>query len=165
MKLQNIAGFSTIDEYVKYKSKKLREGTPSFDNLFELMFSEKNNVLWETNNGYRIIKTTYGQTYDSILKKSTTLKALLGDASKSYMVGLYMQNCLEWIENFWAILKCGYCPLLLNTRMDTDIIDELLVKYDVAAVISDGQTFTTKTILSDSIVAADTPIEAGECVK
>ena len=165
MKITNIAGFSNIDEYVKYKSDKLREGTPSFDSLFELMFSEKENTLWETNNGYRIIKTTYGEAYHDILKKAATLKALLPDATKSNTVGLYMQNSLEWIENFWAILKCGYCPLLLNTRMDTGIIDDLLVKCNAAAVISDGQMFSVNTILSDSIMPSEAVIDACECGK
>ena len=165
MKLTNIAGFSKIDEYVKYKTNKLREGTPCFDNLFELMFSEKENTLWETNNGYRIIKTTYGQTYQSILKKATTLQTMLGTAGEDNMVGIYMQNSLEWIESFWAILKCGFCPLLLNTRMETALIDELLTKHKVVAVISDGQTFSTKTILSNTLVEAETPIAACECGK
>ena len=102
MKLTNIAGFSDIDEYVKYKSDKLREAQPCFEDLFEFMFSEKENVLWETNNGYRIIKTTYGEVYNSIQKKATTLKALLGNVQETGIVGIYMQNSLEWIENFWA---------------------------------------------------------------
>ena len=165
MKLKNIAGFPNIDEYVKYKSDKLRKESPCFDTLFEFMFSEKENTLWETNNGYRIIKTTYGETYHTILKKAATLKALLGENQKSNIVGIYMQNSLEWIENFWAIIKCGYCPLLLNTRMDTAIIDDLLVKYNVAAVISDGQEFSVHTILSDAIVPGEAPIEKCECGK
>ncbi len=165
MKLTNIAGFSTIDEYVKYKSGKLREQSPCFDTLFELMFSEKENVLWETNNGYRIIKTTYGEAYQTILKKAATLKTLLGEAPKSRVVGIYMQNSLEWIETFWAILKCGCCPLLLNTRMDVAIIEDLLVKQKVAAVVSDGQMFSVPTILSHTIVESDKDIEPCACGK
>ena len=163
MKITNIAGFSNIDEYVKYKSDKLRSSTPCFDDLFELMFSEKENTFWETNNGYRIIKKSYGEVYGTILKKAATLKGMLEKAEKSNIVGLYMQNSLEWIECFWAILKCGYCPLLLNTRMDTAIVDDLLVKRDVAAVISDGKTFSVRTILSDTVIESNDDIEAVKC--
>ena len=154
MKVKNIAGFSGIDEYVKYKASKLREGTPCFDNLFELMFSEKENTLWETNNGYRIIKTTYGEVYNNIIRKAAALKSLL-NATASSIVGIYMQNSLEWIEIFWAILKCGYRPLLLNTRMDIAVIDDLLSKYSVVAVISDERTFTSRTILSNTILPSE----------
>lgn len=162
MKVTNVAGFSDISEYVKYKSDKLRENSPCFEHLFELMFSEKENTLWETNNGYRIIKTTYGETYNTILKKASTLKDLLGAAPQHNIVGLYMQNSLEWIEMFWAIITCGYCPLLLNTRMDVAVIDDLLTKYNVVAVISDGQVFTTRTIISNTILPGDISAEACE---
>ncbi len=163
MKLTNIAGFHTIDEYVAYKTSKLREDSPCFERLFELMFSERENTLWETNNGYRILKTTYGEAYDAILKKATTLKDLLGDVPQGRMVGLYMQNSLEWIENFWAILKCGYSPLLLNTRMDVSLLNDLLTRYEVEAVISDGVELSARTILSDRIVEGKDPIAPGKC--
>ena len=162
MRLNNIAGFSNIDEYVKYKSNKLRENDPCFENLFELMFSERGNTMWETNNGYRIVKVSYGEVYSAILKKAAGLKGMLDGESTGEIVGIYMQNSLEWIENFWAILVCGYRPLLLNTRLDTAVINDILVDYNVVAVISDGQELGARTILSDSIPKADAPTVLGE---
>ena len=61
MKLTNIAHCKTIDEYVSYKSEALKGGAQTFAALFDLMFSETNNTFWESNDGYRIIKKTYGE--------------------------------------------------------------------------------------------------------
>lgn len=155
MRLTNIANCKTIDEYVNLKSSQLKNGNPDFFTLFELMFSEESNTFWETNNGYRIIKKSYGEVKKSICKKAYTLQAQLGDLDKGSVVGLYMQNSLAWIENFWAILKCGYSPLLLNTRIDKNTIEDVIKSANAKAVVSDGETFSVSTYPSNDIVCAD----------
>lgn len=159
MKLQNIANFNNIDEYVSYKSNKLREGECSFKALFDLMFSEKENVMWETNNGYRIISTTYGQVYEEIIKRANSLKEKLAHFNQGSIVGLYMQNSLDWIEMFWAILNCGFRPLLMNTRMAMSDLNAVVVQNNVVAVISDGAEFEVKTINEKEIVQIDKAFE------
>ncbi|MBO5789493.1 MAG: AMP-binding protein [Clostridia bacterium] len=159
MKLTNIAGHRNIESYVKAKSDLLRQTEANFHQLFLLMFSEKENVFWETNNGYKIIKTTYGEAYHSIRCKAKTLLQRLGTIRHNDIVGLYMQNSLEWIEMFWAILLIGCRPVLLNTRMDHGVLDDLLQKRGSLAVISDGATFSVPTILSSSIEKSEQEIE------
>ena len=161
MKLTNIANFQTINEYVNYKSQKLKKGAQTFSALFELMFSEESNTFWESNNGYRIIKKSYGTVKNEIVKKAYTLQLKLGSFEKGSVVGLYMQNSLEWIEIFWSILKCGYCPLLLNTRLDKKLLEDTLTRTGAKAVISDGETFTLPTYTAEEIVCGEFD---GECV-
>ena len=155
MKLTNIAHCKTIDEYVSYKSEVLKGGEQTFAALFDLMFSETNNTFWESNDGYRIIKKSYGTVKSEILKKAYTLQEKLGGLEKGSVVGLYMQNSLEWIEIFWSILKCGYCPLLLNTRLDKKTLEDALVRADAKAVISDGEAFTLPTYKAEEIVCGE----------
>lgn len=165
MRLTNIANCKTIDEYVNYKSKRLREGSQTFAALFELMFSEANNVFWESNDGYRIIKQTYGEVKKSICKKAYSLQAKLGALEKGSVVGLYMQNSLAWIEIFWSILKCGYRPLLLNTRIDKKTLEDVIQRAEAKAVVSDNEVFSVPTYSSDEIVCAETEndsVEFGE---
>ena len=64
MKLTNIGGFKTIDEAVNYKLNLLTNSDREFKNIFEIMFTESDNVFAEKTDGYRIIKTTYGQCRD-----------------------------------------------------------------------------------------------------
>ena len=66
MRITNIANFKTIDEFVNYKADALKSGEQTFYALFELMFSEESNIFWESNDGYRIIKTSYKDVKNSI---------------------------------------------------------------------------------------------------
>ena len=155
MRLTNIANCRTINEYVNFKSLQLKNGNPNFFTLFELMFSEERNTFWETNDGYRIIKKSYGEVKKSICQKASSMQARLGDLEKGSVVGLYMQNSLEWIENFWAILKCGYSPLLLNTRIDNNTIEDVIKSARAKVVISDSKTFSVPTYMSKDIICID----------
>lgn len=153
MRLKNIAQYKTVNEYVEYKFRELRSGEQSFFALFELLFSERENTFWECNDGYRIIKKTYGEAKEEICKKAYTLQKKLGDVQKGSVVGLYMQNNLDWIECFWAILKCGHCPLLLNNRLDKNTLEDAMASVRAIAVVSDGEIFDMTTYLASDIVS------------
>ncbi len=152
MRLTNIANCKTIDEYVNQKSQKLKSGEQSFCALFELMFSEQNNTFWESNDGYRIIKTTYGEVKNTICKRAYFLQETLSGIEKGSVIGLHMQNSLSWIEIFWAVLKCGYRPLLLNTRMDKNTLADVIIRAEAKAVISDREQFSVPTYMAEEIV-------------
>lgn len=153
MRLQNIAGCSSVGEYVKSKADKLRDGEQSFETLFGLMFSERENVFWEELHGYRILKTTYGGAYAEVLRMTAVIKCLLGDIEQDCVIGLNMQNRIEWIELFWAILRCGARPLLMNTRLDKGHLEAALRDSGAAAVISDSGSFSVRTVLLDDIMS------------
>ena len=67
MKLQNVHGYSTIDAYVKYKLAAYEGKEKNFESLFELMFDERDNVMVETTDGYRVNKVSYGEFRQKIL--------------------------------------------------------------------------------------------------
>ena len=146
MKLTNVHGFDTIDEYVDNKLEKYSKETKNLETLFRYMFDETNNVMVETSDGYRIKKITYGEFKESILKIVPTVSDLLADVPKGEMVGLYMSNCVEWIKIFWAILASGYSPLLMNTRLSDEVLEGVMSDYSIKCVISDGKVFSVKTI-------------------
>ena len=104
MKITNIGGYPSVNSYVDAKLERYNSSDKSFEALFELMFSERENVLWEESKGYRISKTTYAQARENVLIRAARLRELLPNAKESAVVGLYMDNSLDWIEVFWAIL-------------------------------------------------------------
>ena len=152
MKITNLGGFSSVNAFVEDKLRRYNMSDKSFRALFSLMFSEESNILWEESRGYRISKTTYGQARSLTLHKASTLKAQLGGLEQDAVIGIYMDNSLDWILTFWAILAIGCRPLLLNRRLDTETLEYALRVTNAAAVISDGQSFSVKTILSEELV-------------
>ena len=137
MKLENICGFRTLDDYVKYKLDRYSKEEKNFSTLFEYMFSESENVMTEVSDGYRIRRVTYRDFKKNILLKAPSVEAALSDVPKGGMVGIYMDNSAEWIEIFWSLLMTGYSPLLMNMRLDDENIEKILSEHSVLAVISD----------------------------
>lgn len=155
MQLTNIRGFRTINEYVSWKIGKYGKCEKSFATLFEYMFSERDNIMAEISDGYRVKKLTYGDFSDNILLLAPALKDELSDVPVGSIVGIYMNNSMRWIEVFWSVLMCGYSPLLMNMRLTDDVLERIISDHSVRAVISDEKTFSCKTVKSDISPKAD----------
>ena len=83
MKITNLGGYPSIDSFVDAKLGRCNSSDRSFESLFELMFSESSNVLWEESKGYRVSKTTYAQAREHILSRASRLRELvLGDIAR-----------------------------------------------------------------------------------
>jgi long-subunit acyl-CoA synthetase (AMP-forming)/acyl carrier protein len=146
MKNPTIAGFSRINDYVKDKLRRFESMEPGFASLFELMFSERDNVLYEVSEGYRIVRTTYGEAREAAIGKSAALSRMLADVPRGAVVGIYLENGPEWIETLWAVLRSGFRPLLMNMRLDDETLREALREADAAAVISESREFGVRAI-------------------
>lgn len=154
MNLNNIHGFNDIDGYVEYKISKYSSEQKNFESLFELMFDETNNIMAETSDGYRVKKITYGEYKQRVLDIIPTVAEIFSDIPKGEMIGLYMSNCIEWLQIFWAILAAGYSPLVMNTRLPDDLLEGVLADYSVKGVISDGKVFSVRTISKETAIVA-----------
>ena len=157
MESLGLGQYRDIDSFVEAKLKTLDDSPVGFESLFELMFREKENLMYEKSEGYRIKKTTYGEAYDEILRLAASLSSELKLPYGS-VVGLSMDNSLLWIEMFWAIIVSGCRPLLMNLRLSDKSLEQAIADCDVKAVISDGRKYSVRTIMSDTVKAADAPI-------
>ncbi len=148
-------GFPNAQAYVKDKLDRYGEEEKSFEVLFSYMFSERQLVIAETTDGYKIKKKTYGECADKIKTLASSFAKSLSDIPQGEIVGLYMSNSIEWIECFWSILMCGYCPLLMNLRMSDDILEKIIVDYNIKSIISDSKEFKTKTHFAKDLYLND----------
>ena len=111
MKVLGIGNCKTIDEFVEMQMSSLRSKEQTFESVYEIMFSQRDNIMFETTDGNKIYKITYGQVYNGIEKTAHWLMRNVQGIGSGSIVGIYLDNCIEWIEIFWAILKCGSIPL------------------------------------------------------
>lgn len=151
MKVLGIGNCKTIDEFVEMQMSALKQKEQTFESVYEIMFSQKENVMFETTDGNKIFKTTYAQVSENITKTAYWLTKNINGIGNGSLVGIYMDNCQEWIEIFWAILKSGSVPLLMNKRLDTKRLEAILQGNNVSCVITDSKTFSVPSILYTNI--------------
>lgn len=161
MKLTNVGSFDNIFDFVKHKVEIYKNREKTMETLFELMFSESENIMAEISDGYRIKKFTYGQLKAEICAAAPTLAEQLSDVPQGRMVGIYMSNSINWIKAFWCVIICGYRPLLMNTSFSSVILEDILKNHEVGAVISDKMQFSVLTVLAeDALKPSEKTLEA-----
>ena len=152
----------TIKDFVRSKLRAFEEQGLSMETLFSLMFQEKENIMYDRSAGYRIESFSYGEVEKRIKARALSLSKLLSDVAPGSVIGLSMDNSLSWIECFWAILLCGFRPLLINLRLSQEPVEGAIRDCDVQAVVSDGRTYSVRTILCDEIEPVEEPFTPGE---
>lgn len=155
----SLGGQGSIKKYVLHKLGLLEQSDKTMRSLFDLMFSEKDNIIGEETDGYRIRKTTYGESKRNVEVKTGRLMRSLDGVERNSVVGLYLENSLDWIEWFWAILYAGYRPLLMNYRFADELTEEIIKDYSVAAVVSADKNFATKNLHLSDLSAVGDPLE------
>lgn len=151
MKYENLGGYNSIDRYVDHKLTLLSKAKPDFKDLFNLMFSESKNILFEESDGYKINKITYGESKNNVDIIAGNIKKRLGVIKEDTSIAIYLDNSHTWIETFWAILKCGCRPLLLNMRLDDDSLKYAMDITNTKLVISKVKIFPIMTILEKEL--------------
>lgn len=146
MDIGSFGGFPDIDSYIKDKADRILADEKNIKTLFRYMFSEEQNIMAESPDGLLIKKITYGECKDKIRRIAPALKLELADLPQDSIVGLYMSNSIEWIQMLWALLMCGYRPLLMNSRLADATLEKIIKDHGVGAVVSDGKAFSVKTV-------------------
>ena len=152
--LTNVGNFNNLTDYVSDKIARYTTEEKSLRTLYSYMFSERENTFAEISDGYRVQKITYGECADAIEKLTPSVVNALAFLEKGNIVGLYMDNSVDWIKTFWAIIKAGYNPLLINARLPMATIEDTLKTYAVGGVISDSKTFEVPTLQAKEIFSS-----------
>ncbi len=122
----------TVSENIK----RLLASDKSLRAVYEISFSAEDNVFAETSDGYRIKKMTYGELKKISEQYSEALYSRLG--AHGCFIGLEMENRPEWIAAFWAILRSGNKPYLVNCRHPEALSNGILSELGIRYIVSDG---------------------------
>ena len=109
-----------IKQLLQNNRKILESSNKDLKAIFDITFQLQDNIMCETNDGFRIQKYTYGQIRKRICQTAGALYARVG-ASHSY-IALEMDNGPDWIVAFWAILMSGNKPYLVNMRYPQNLV-------------------------------------------
>lgn len=127
-----------LKEYIRYNEAALKNSSKDFKSIFEIMFRKSDNVLCESNDGFRIKKQTYGEIRNMINTAAGALYKKIG-ASGSY-VALELDNSAEWIIAFWAILMSGNKPYLVNMRYPASLSNSILKTLNIRYTVCDKKS-------------------------
>ena len=124
------------NKYVRQKNNEILNSDLTFESLFSIIHDQGDRIFCEYLHNFKIAEVSYTQFRSYARKMATLLCDRLKSPTNSY-VGLYMENCANWVATFWALLMLGYKPLLLNVRLPISINKKVLSMVDCAAVVTD----------------------------
>ncbi|MBQ3527259.1 MAG: AMP-binding protein [Clostridia bacterium] len=141
---------------IENNSSALENSSKDFEALYNIIFSNGNRTLCETNDGFRKKLTSYSEMKAQIEKLSRALYAKIGMCDG--YVALEMENSPLWIAAFWSILKSGNRPYLVNCRHPKKLSDGIIKSLGIRYIVSDRQgELSGEYIDAGALSATDEP--------
>lgn len=151
---------SNIKALYTTRSKALLQSKQRMEDIYHLIFDPsdifdpENSVMTEDGafvgaKRYR----TYGGIRQEIEQISDALYATVGHQEK--FIGLYADNSPRWIVLFWAILRSGNYPFLINLRQPEQVAEEILKTLDATVTVCVGEA----PKLTQTMISYDTLLE------
>ena len=138
----------------------LRDAPQTFESIYTIIkdrFSSETFGEWLENG--KICTMSYYELYERVdvfSKACYTYAEKKGSDSK--FVGMFLENSADWVAIFWGLLQAGFKPILLNTRHNISITNEIIKDMDPAFVISEDARV-------DKAVTVKEIIETGKGIK
>ena len=139
-----------VNKIAKERYNLLNNSNKDFKAIFDVMFTDDENILAEKNDGFRIYKTTYKEAKELILNKAYSINKLYPDLKNEY-IGISFDSSLEWIISFWAILASNNKPYLINHRHPKGLTNSILNTLNVKYVLGKDMGYNPKLINYDDL--------------
>lgn len=145
-----------LKEIINKNTKNLENSCKDFKSIYEVSFSAGDMILAETDDGFRIKKHTYREVFERVEKTAAALYKKLG--STEAIIGLEMENCVEWIVAFWAILRSGNRPYLINCRHPKELSNGIIKTLKINHIVAlDKGNLSAEYILFSELEGIDAP--------
>ncbi|MBP3413705.1 MAG: non-ribosomal peptide synthetase [Clostridia bacterium] len=138
-------------DIVKHNVEQLQALPENFESIFSIMRSTYSDAVFaQYLNRGDVVNVTYSELFSMTDNISRWISSNYKNA-ESDMIGIYMENCVEWVACFWGILQAGFKPILFNCRHDVQTSRTLCEQLKPAC------TFALDNTLPDSINPRDIP--------
>ena len=138
----------------------LKNAPQTFESIYSIIKNRFTSELfgeWLENG--EICKMSYYELYeraDLFSKAAVTYASKIDSDSK--FVGIFLENSCDWVALFWGLLQAGFKPILLNTRHNISVNNDIIKEMDPVFVVSEDARV-------DKAVSVKDLLEAGKGVK
>ena len=138
----------------------LKNAPQTFESIYSIIKNRFTSELfgeWLENG--EICKMSYYELYEraDLFSKAAVTYANKMD-SDSKFVGIFLENSCDWVALFWGLLQAGFKPILLNTRHNININNDIIKEMDPVFVVSEDARV-------DKAVTVKDLLDAGKGVK
>ena len=122
-----------FNRIIKENCANLKKSNKTFEDIYHLMFRFEENIMAEKTTMVGIKEYTYGEVKNKVEQIAAAI-CKKTQVTKNY-IGICADNSVEWIVLFWAILRSGNHPYLINLRQPDSFTCHILETLSAKFVI------------------------------
>ncbi len=128
------ANLRSVKKFAKSECALLSNSNQTFADIYHIIF-QRDLIMAETSCGTEIKTYTYAWGKEKISQLAIGIGEKTNGATDKF-IALSAPNSVEWVLLFWAILKSGNKPYLVNLMQPVELTRSILQTLDVDYVIS-----------------------------
>ena len=149
-----------VSRIVSENIEALKNSPQTFESIYKIIKNRFTSELfgeWLENG--EICRMSYYELYERVDLFSKAAATYAGKQdSDSRFVGIFLENSCDWVALFWGLLQAGFKPILLNTRHNIAINNDIISEMDPVFVVSEDSRV-------DRAVSVKELLEEGKGVK
>ena len=149
-----------VSKIVTENIEALKNAPQTFESIYTIIKNRFTSELfgeWLENGD--ICKMSYYELYERVdLFSKAAITYAEKQESCSKFVGIFLENSCDWVALFWGLLQAGFKPILLNTRHNININNDIVKEMDPVFVVSEDARI-------DRAVSVKDLLEEGKSVK
>ena len=136
----------------------LKNAPQTFESIYTIIknrFTSERFGEWLENGEIR--QMSYYELYERVDEFSKAA-VTYGADGRGRFVGIFLENSADWVALFWGLLQAGFRPILLNTRHNIGITNDIIKDMDPLFVVSEDARVDRSVTVKDLL-------EAGQGIK
>lgn len=119
----------------------LKNAPQTFESIYKIIKERfSSEVFGEWLEEGEVRSMSYYELYERVdVFSKAAVEYVKTTGSDSKFVGVFLENSTDWVALFWGLLQAGFRPILLNTRHNIAIINDIIKEMDPAFVVSEDK--------------------------